>query len=70
MPNAKGDPVPIKKVRMKETLTGAVQLKSELNQHVNLRNNHHVLIYLDKEDEYQEEVISFWKQLDEKAQKK
>lgn len=69
LPNAKGDPVPIKKVRMKETLTGAVQLKSELNQHVNLRNNHHVLIYLDKEDEYQEEVISFWEAVRRKSSK-
>ncbi|MDC3215519.1 hypothetical protein OAU11_03500 [Flavobacteriaceae bacterium] len=54
---------------MKETLTGAVQLKSELNQHVNLRNNHHVLIYLDKEDEYQEEVISFWEAVRRKSSK-
>lgn len=61
LPNEKGgDPVPIKNVRIRETLSGAVQLKPELNQHVNLRNNHHVLIYLNKDSEYCEEVVSFW----------
>jgi CRISPR-associated endonuclease Csn1 len=27
---------------------------------VNLRNNHHVLIYLNKKQEYCEDVVSFW----------
>lgn len=60
LPNAKGDPVPIKKVRIKELFNGAVNLKEKINQHVNLRNNHHVLIYIDKDGVYQEEVVSFW----------
>lgn len=67
LPNAKGDPVPIKKVRIKEALTGAVQLKSELNQHVNLRNNHHVLIYLNDQENYKEEVITFWEAVRRKS---
>ena len=60
MPNLKGDPVPVKSVRIRESLTGVVQLKEDLNQFVNLRNNHHVLIYLNKEQEYCEDVVSFW----------
>ena len=54
-------------MRIKEALTGAVQLKSELNQHVNLRNNHHVLIYLDHEENHQEEVITFWEAVRRKS---
>lgn len=60
MPNLKGDPVPVKSVRIRESLTGVVQLKADLNQYVNLRNNHHVLIYLNKKQEYCEDVVSFW----------
>ena len=60
LPNKKGDPVPVKKVRIRESLTGVVQLKEGINQYVNLRNNHHVLVYLNQEQEYCEEVVSFW----------
>lgn len=60
LPNRNGDPVPIKKVRIRETLNGAVNLKEGINQDVNLRNNHHVLIYQDKSGEYLEQVVSFW----------
>ena len=55
-----GDPVPVKNIRIRESLSGAVQLKSDLNQHVNLRNNHHVIIYLNKDADYAEQVVSFW----------
>jgi CRISPR-associated endonuclease Csn1 len=60
MPNKMGDPVPVKSVRKRETLSGVVQLKKPYNQYVNLRNNHHVLIYLNKQNKYCEEVVSFW----------
>ena len=60
MPNAKGDPVPIKKVRIRENLTGTAKLKQNLNQHVNLRKNHHVVIYKDNTGKYQEYITSFW----------
>jgi CRISPR-associated endonuclease Csn1 len=58
--NSKGKPVPIKKVRLKENIGNAVQLKDakifaekkqsqiELNQFVNPQNNHHVAIYEDE----------------------
>ena len=60
LPNKKGDPVPVKKVRMRERVGNAVQLKSDLNQWVNPYNNHHVVIYLDREETLQEQVVSFW----------
>lgn len=60
LPNAKGDPVPIKKVRIRENFTGTAKLKKDLNQYVNLRNNHHVLIYKDATGDYREQITSFW----------
>ena len=60
LPNSKGDPVPVKKVRMRERIGNAVQLKSNFNQWVNPYNNHHVVIYLDQKDTLQEQVVSFW----------
>lgn len=60
LPNQNGTPVPIKKVRMKENIGGAEQLKSEVNQWVNPRNNHHVLIYKDENDNLKEDVVTFW----------
>lgn len=60
LPNAKGDQVPIKNVRIREMLSGVVQLKKGVNQYVNLRNNHHVLIYLDQDQQYNEQVVTFW----------
>lgn len=60
LPNHKGgEPVPVKKVRMRENIGNAIQLKSNINQYVNPRNNHHVLIYEDFEGNLKEEVVSF-----------
>jgi len=55
-----GDPVPIKKVRIKEEFSNAKQLKSGLNQYVNPRNNHHALIYKDANGELKEVIVQFW----------
>lgn len=60
LPNKNGAPVPIKKVRMKENIGGAERLKDNINQYVNPRNNHHVLIYIDDKDNLKEEVVTFW----------
>ena len=60
LPNKKGDPVPILKVRMKERIGGAEKLKENVNQWVNPRNNHHVLIYKDDNDNLKEDVVTFW----------
>lgn len=60
LPNKNGAPVPVHKARMKENFSGAEQLKDNKNQWVNPRNNHHVLIYKNENDNLKEEVVSFW----------
>ncbi|MDO5978579.1 type II CRISPR RNA-guided endonuclease Cas9 [Flavivirga spongiicola] len=60
LPNRNGDPVPVLKVRLKENIGGAEQLKDNVNQWVNPRNNHHVLIYKDDKGNLKEEVVTFW----------
>lgn len=60
LPNKNGAPVPILKVRIKENIGGAEKLKEKLNQWVNPRNNHHVLIYKDEKGNLKEEVVTFW----------
>lgn len=60
LPNKNGSPVPILKVRMKENIGGAEKLKENVNQWVNPRNNHHVLIYKDEKGNLKEEVVTFW----------
>jgi CRISPR-associated endonuclease Csn1 len=60
LPNKNGAPVPVLKVRIKENIGGAEKLKDKVNQWVNPRNNHHVLIYKDKKGNLKEEVVTFW----------
>lgn len=60
LPNKNGSPVPILKVRMKENFSGAEKLKDNINQWVNPRNNHHVLIYKDEKGNLKEDVVTFW----------
>lgn len=60
LPNKNGAAVPILKVRMKENIGGAEKLKDNVNQWVNPRNNHHVLIYKDEKGNLKEEVVTFW----------
>ncbi len=60
LPNKNGSPVPILKVRVKENIGGAEQLKDNVNQWVNPRNNHHVLIYKDEKGNLKEEISTFW----------
>ncbi|WP_303316326.1 type II CRISPR RNA-guided endonuclease Cas9 [Flavivirga abyssicola] len=68
LPNKNGDPVPVLKVRMKENFSGAEQLKDDVNQWVNPRNNHHVLIYKDEKGELKEDVVTFWTVVERKRQ--
>lgn len=56
----KGKRTPIKKVRLKENIGNAVQLKKDINQYVNPKNNHHVLIYRDKNNKLQEDAVTLW----------
>ncbi|MCH2450138.1 MAG: type II CRISPR RNA-guided endonuclease Cas9 [Gracilimonas sp.] len=68
LPNKNGDPIPVKKVRIKENIGNAEQLKDGINQFVNPKNNHHVLIYENKEGNIAEQVITFWEAVERKAQ--
>lgn len=68
LPNKNGEPVPVKKVRIKEVIGNATQLKSNINQFVNPRNNHHVLIYKDQEGNLKEDVVQFWTVVERKLQ--
>src|SRR5690606_17525857 len=68
LPNKNGEPVPILKVRMKENISGAEKLKDNVNQWVNPRNNHHVLIYKDEKGNLKEEVVTFWTVVERKRQ--
>jgi CRISPR-associated endonuclease Csn1 len=69
LPNKNGSPVPIRKVRMKENIGGAERLKEDINQYVNPRNNHHVLIYKDEKGSLKEDVVTFWTVVERKRQK-
>ena len=68
LPNKNGSPVPILKVRIKETINKAKQLKVDSNQFVNPRNNDHVLIYEDKDGKLDKDVVSFWEVVERKKQ--
>lgn len=68
LPNKNGNPVPVLKVRMKESIGRAEQLKDNLNQWVNPRNNHHVLIYKDEKGNLKEDVVTFWTVVERKRQ--
>jgi len=68
LPNKNGDPVPVKKIRLRESIGNAVNLKSDLNQWVNPYNNHHVVIYKSYNGELKEEVVSFWTVIERQQQ--
>jgi len=67
LPNKNGSPVPVLKIRMKENISGAEKLKDNVNQWVNPRNNHHVLIYKDEKGNLKEEVVTFWTVVERKS---
>lgn len=65
--NRKGEPVPIKKVRIREEMSNAQQLR-ELNQYVNPRNNHHIIIYKDENGKLKQSITSFWEAVERQKQ--
>ncbi len=69
LPNKNGAPVPVKKIRMKESIGRAERLKEDVNQYVNPRNNHHVLIYKDEQGNLKEDVVTFWTVVERKRQR-
>lgn len=63
LPNKNGDPVPVKKVRLRENISLTVQL-GDFNQHVEPYKNNHILIYQTIEGKIAEEVVTFWEVAD------
>lgn len=68
LPNKNGKPIPVKKVRIRETVNNAVQLKEGVNQFVNPKNNYTVIIYETKNNNLSERVITFWEAVELKRQ--
>jgi CRISPR-associated endonuclease Csn1 len=68
LPNKNGNPVPIKKIRIKKNFSNAEPLKENRNQWVDLGKNHHVLIYKDFDGNLKEEVVTFWTAVERKRQ--
>jgi CRISPR-associated endonuclease Csn1 len=60
LPNRNGDKVPVRKVRIRENVSNAVQLSDGVNKYVNPRNNHHVMIYETLDGKFKEHIVSFW----------
>ncbi|MBI4944934.1 MAG: type II CRISPR RNA-guided endonuclease Cas9 [Bacteroidetes bacterium] len=67
LPNKNGDPVPIRKVRIKQNIGNSEQLK-ETNQYVNPKNNYAVLVYKKEDDTLNEEIITRWIATERKMQ--
>ncbi len=63
------NPVPIKKVRVKKTLGNAERLNGNIKQFVDPNKNHHVLIYKDNNNLFNENVVTFWTAVERKRQK-
>lgn len=65
--NKNGERVPIKKVRIREEMSNAQQVK-EINQFVNPMKNHHVIIYKVENGIIKESVVSFWEAVERQKQ--
>lgn len=63
LPNKRGVPVPVKKVRRRRVVNNTVQLDG-YNKEVETSNNDFALIYEDQEGNYCEEVVTFWDSAD------
>jgi len=68
LPNKHGEPVPVRKVRIREVLSNAVELNNG-RAWVNPRNNHHVVIYKNEDGSMDEEIVTFWTVVERKLQK-
>lgn len=60
LPNRNGgEPVPVKKVRLRENFSSPRCLKTQ-NQFVKTENNHHMLVYKTKKGKFSESIVTFW----------
>jgi len=60
LPNKNGTKIPIKKIRIAENIGNAESIDKDQTKWVDPRNNHHIAIYKDMNDNYFEEVVTFW----------
>lgn len=67
--NKNGGSIPVKKVRVKETISRAERLKEGINQFVDPYDNHHLLVYRNEENSLDFEPITFWETVELKKQK-
>jgi CRISPR-associated endonuclease Csn1 len=65
--NKNGEPVPIKKVRIREEMSNAQKVK-EINQFVNPRNNNHIIVYKNDKGELDKSVVNFWTAVEREKQ--
>lgn len=65
--NKNGARVPIKKVRIREEMSNAQKVK-EINQYVNPRNNHHIMVYKKNDGELDKSVVNFWTAVEREKQ--
>lgn len=63
-----GEMIPVFKVRVKENLDKAVEIKDDSGQFVNPRNNHHVALYVDDNGNMVEDCVTFWDVVERKRQ--
>lgn len=68
LPNKSGDNIPVKKVRVRETISRAQQLKDGVNQFVDPYDNHHLVVYQNEEGELDLDVVTFWETVELKNQ--
>ena len=71
LPNQNGEPIPIKKVRLKEVSSNAVKLKTnkEVNQWVEPGENHHIVIYEKENGKRDGIIVPFWVAVETKKEK-
>ena len=58
--NKNGNPIPIRKVRIRKEIGNAEPLKENVNQFVDPQNNHHVMFYFDTDGKVCEDVVTLW----------
>jgi CRISPR-associated endonuclease Csn1 len=68
LPNRNGNPVPVKKVRVRKPFSNIRNLKpkSGINQYVEPGNNHHMLIYRNSKGEIDYQLVTFWEAVQRK----
>lgn len=64
LPNKRGKPVPIKKVRIFEESKNRKPITNSPNKWVEPSNNHHAEIYCDQKGNYYQVLVSFWETVD------